>query len=71
MYPDLKGKVVAITGAASGLGKAMAIRFGKEQAKVVINYYSNKQDPNEVKEEVIKRAVKLLSSKEMSRKRKM
>lgn len=53
MYPDLKGKVVAITGAASGLGKAMAIRFGKEQAKVVINYYSNKQDPNEVKEEVI------------------
>lgn len=23
MYPDLKGKVVAITGAASGLGKAM------------------------------------------------
>ncbi|WNX00577.1 multicopper oxidase domain-containing protein [Bacillus sp. TSA-4] len=32
MYPDLKGKVVAITGAASGLGKAMAIRFGKEQA---------------------------------------
>ena len=40
MYTDLKGKVVAITGASSGLGKAMAIRFGQEQAKVVVNYYS-------------------------------
>lgn len=43
MYPDLKGKVVAITGASTGLGKAMALRFGKEGAKVVINYF--KEDP--------------------------
>ncbi len=48
MYTDLKGKVVVITGAAKGLGRAMAIRFGEEQAKVVINYYSNESEANEV-----------------------
>lgn len=54
MYTDLKGKVVAITGASSGLGKAMALRFGQEQAKVVINYYSNEKEAQTVKEEVQK-----------------
>lgn len=44
MYPDLKGKVVVITGASTGLGKAMAYRFGQEEAKVVINYF--KDDPS-------------------------
>lgn len=32
----MKGKVVIITGASSGIGKAMAFAFGKEGAKVVI-----------------------------------
>ncbi|AME06431.1 glucose 1-dehydrogenase [Bacillus siamensis] len=54
MYTDLKGKVVAITGASSGLGKAMALRFGQEQAKVVINYYSNEKEAQTVKEGVQK-----------------
>jgi glucose 1-dehydrogenase len=43
MYTDLKGKVVVITGASTGLGKAMAYRFGEEKSKVVINYF--KDDP--------------------------
>lgn len=54
MYTDLKGKVVAITGASSGLGKAMALRFGQEQAKVVINYFNNEKDAQGVKEEIQK-----------------
>ncbi|MGE8001006.1 glucose 1-dehydrogenase [Lysinibacillus sp. NPDC093190] len=54
MYPDLEGKVVVITGAATGLGKAMGIRFGAEKAKVVINYRSNEADVNAVVEEVKK-----------------
>ena len=71
MYTDLKGKVVAITGASSGLGKAMAIRFGQEQAKVVVNYYSNEKDAQTVKEEIQKREAKRSSFKETSQKKKM
>ena len=44
MYSDLEGKVVVITGSASGLGRAMGVRFAAEKAKVVINYRSLRQD---------------------------
>ena len=44
MYESLKGKTIVITGGATGLGKAMAERFGKEKANVVINYHSDKHD---------------------------
>ncbi|MGA9173448.1 MAG: glucose 1-dehydrogenase [Thermoactinomyces sp.] len=52
MYPDLKGKVVVITGASKGIGRAMAIRFGQEQAKVVINYRSSEEEALEVMKDV-------------------
>src|SRR5688572_2525066 len=35
----LKGKNVLITGASSGIGQAVAIRFAKEGANVAINYF--------------------------------
>ena len=37
----LKGKVVIITGASSGVGKKMAFGFAAEGAKVVVNYLKN------------------------------
>jgi NAD(P)-dependent dehydrogenase (short-subunit alcohol dehydrogenase family) len=37
MYPDLKGKVVIITGARRGMGKSHAIAFAKERTKVVVS----------------------------------
>lgn len=42
MFKDLEGKVVVITGAGSGIGKAMAEQFGDEKANVVINYRSER-----------------------------
>jgi glucose 1-dehydrogenase len=52
MYTDLKDKVVVVTGASKGLGRAMAVRFGQEQSKVVVNYRSNEEEALEVKKEI-------------------
>lgn len=46
----LKGKVAIITGGDSGLGRAAAIAFIKEGAKVVIPYYNEHVDAKETKE---------------------
>ncbi|MGG4489302.1 glucose-1-dehydrogenase [Metabacillus idriensis] len=52
MYPSLKGKVAAVTGASSGLGKAIAQRFAAEGAKVVVNYLTEDDKPDLVIEEI-------------------
>ena len=39
----LAGKNVLITGASSGIGEAIAVRFAKEGATVAINYYSGSE----------------------------
>lgn len=54
MYPDLEGKVIVITGASTGLGKAMALRFGEEKAKVIVNFRSDENEANVVVEGVKK-----------------
>lgn len=43
MYTDLKGKVVLVTGASTGIGQEVAKKFAQQQAKVVVNYFSNEQ----------------------------
>lgn len=35
-YNEFEGKTVVITGAASGIGKATALKFAQEKANVVI-----------------------------------
>lgn len=52
VYKELKGKVAIVTGAASGLGKAIAIRFGAEGMKVVVNYLSKEDEATKVVEEI-------------------
>lgn len=44
MKLDLGKKIVVITGASRGLGKALAIAFAKEGACVIGNYHSNEEE---------------------------
>lgn len=40
----LKGKTALITGAAKGIGKAIALAFAKKGCNIVLNYHSNVSD---------------------------
>ena len=37
MYPDLKEKVVIVTGFGAGIGRGVALRFVREESIVVVN----------------------------------
>jgi 3-oxoacyl-[acyl-carrier protein] reductase len=47
-----KPRVVIVTGASRGLGRKIALRFGKHGDRVVVNYYSHRQGASEVEEEI-------------------
>jgi 3-oxoacyl-[acyl-carrier protein] reductase len=55
MMRQLDGNVVLVTGAAVGIGRAIAEACGREGAKVVVNYSKSRQDAQET-EHLIKRA---------------
>jgi len=48
--PDkpLAGKVALITGSSRGIGAAIAARFARDGAKVVVNYTNSQKEANEV-----------------------
>lgn len=50
----LKDKVAIVTGASKGIGKAIAINFAKEGARVVVNYRSDDSGAQEVINEIEK-----------------
>ena len=49
----LKGKVALVTGSSRGVGRAVALAYGKEGAKVVVNYASSEDAAQEVVQEII------------------
>lgn len=44
---EIKEKVVLVTGSSSGIGQAVALRFAREGARVVVNYRVNKEGGEE------------------------
>lgn len=44
----LKDKIALVTGSSRGIGKAVALAYAKEGAKVVVNYTSNEKAAKEV-----------------------
>ena len=54
MKVDLAGKVVLVTGASRGIGKAIALAFGETGAAVVLNYRENQAQAEETAGEIEK-----------------
>src|SRR5271157_385560 len=51
---DLEGKVVFITGSSIGIGREDAYKFSEEGCKVVITYYRDRKEAEEVSKECLK-----------------
>jgi 3-oxoacyl-[acyl-carrier protein] reductase len=48
LIPDLKGKAVLITGGSTGIGAAAALAFGKNGAKVAVNFNASVEEAEKV-----------------------
>jgi NAD(P)-dependent dehydrogenase (short-subunit alcohol dehydrogenase family) len=52
MELGLKGQTVLVTGSSSGIGRAAAIAFGAEGARVAVTYHGNRQGAEETADQV-------------------
>jgi 3-oxoacyl-[acyl-carrier protein] reductase len=50
----LKDRVAIVTGSSRGVGKAIAVCFGREGCKVVVNYKSSMDKARETASEIVK-----------------
>lgn len=59
----LKGKCAIITGAARGIGKAIALKLASLGANIVLNYRSSEEDAKKVASEIENMGVEVLTVK--------
>lgn len=59
----LQNKVALVTGASRGMGKAIALLFGKEGAKLIVNYKQSEERANRVAEEIRKSGIEAIAIK--------
>lgn len=52
MAGRLSGKVAIVTGSATGIGQAIAIRLGSEGAQVVIDYLNHRNEAEETRKQI-------------------
>lgn len=57
----MKTKIALITGGSRGLGKDMAISFAKQGKDVIITYHSNKEDADQVVQQITEKGRKAVS----------
>ncbi len=48
----LKNKIALITGSSRGIGKAIALLFAREGAKIIINYSKSKKEAEDAVKEI-------------------
>lgn len=58
---NLKNKVVLITGSSSGIGKTAALKFAQEDARIIVNYKTNKSGAQEVVSKINKLGMEALA----------
>ena len=57
----LAGQIALVTGASSGIGRAVALALGRAGAGVVVNYMSNSRDAEVVGEEIARTGVRSMT----------
>lgn len=58
---QLQGKVAIVTGASKGIGKAIAVGFGKEGASVLVNYNTDKKGADEAVSAIVEAGQKAIA----------
>ena len=56
----LKGKCAVVTGAARGIGRAIALKYAKLGANLVINYRSSEEEAKSLEKELKELGVEVL-----------